>query len=53
MGTFDWNRYELLGEAYQQALQEGSSHFFFDNQDWDTGFAKYMLEFLSQILKKD
>lgn len=35
MGAFDFNRYERLREAYDEAVAADEDHFFFDGVDYD------------------
>lgn len=41
---------ELLREAYEKAVKDGSDTFKFDGNEYFVGYAKYLLEYLKTRL---
>ena len=52
---FTQDRLVAYRVAYQKAVDEGAETFMFEDHEWITSFAKYMVEFLETIpeLKED
>ena len=52
MMSFDINKYTQLKKAHKAASDMGAKQFKFDGKDFDTGYAKYMLQYLSSKFEK-
>tara|TARA_R100001244_G_scaffold128655_1_gene99665 strand:+ start:411 stop:626 length:216 start_codon:yes stop_codon:yes gene_type:complete len=46
---FTQDRLAAYRVAYQKAVDEGAEAFMFEDHEWLTSFAKYMIEFLETI----
>lgn len=53
MPTVEWNRPKLerFKQAYKHAVANGLGMFHFDGNDFVTGYAKYLIEYLENRLK--
>lgn len=55
MGIFDVERFKKLKKLYNKAVEEKKESFIENMDDikveWNTGFAKYMVEFLTAHFK--
>jgi len=43
---FNRGKVEKLRESYKDAIGRGDSSFWFEGNEWVTGYAKYALEYL-------
>lgn len=49
--NFTPEKLELLKNEYQKAVTTGSEVFIFDGSEVLTAYAKYLIEYLSEVLK--
>lgn len=48
--TFTKTTYKLLKRAYEKAMTDNEDSFIFGGQEFDTNYAKYLLEYLKDKL---
>lgn len=49
--TFDQEKLRTFKAVYDQTVSAGRTSFKFEGQGFDTGYAKYLIEYLEKVFK--